>query len=268
MRQFLALPIMISALVSAPAGAQEAPPAGPAVTPNLGPVTGSGVLTDSGGKSLGTWSVKATLKDGDFTGAATVTIQGATLTLPLKSGRSYVESGKCYFYGEEGRARIDIGGPCTQKGVSGRLSGFIPQNDIFSVTGFMKGTLAFGSGGAAKPAAAAVLPTNKLTCAWMERVGGNVAGDLARYELRNSNMATLTLSAAGTYRTASTSGRFTRSGDVIRLTSGQFAGAVGRLQADRSDRPAVYFEIAENRRPNGVHIVDPARTSCTTARGG
>jgi hypothetical protein len=260
---------LVAAAAATPVVAQPAPPAGPAVTPNAGPVTGKGGLTDSGGGALGTWSIDAVLKDGDFTGSATVTIKGATLTLPLKASRSFLENGKCYFYGEEGRARVEIGGPCTQNGVSGRLEAFIPQNDIYSVTGFMQGSLAFGRAGAgAKAATAAVLPTNKLTCAWMERIGGNVAGDLARYELRNSNMATLTLTPGGTYRTANASGAFKREGDTIRLTSGQFAGAVGRLQPDRSGRPAVYFEIAENRRANGVHIVDPARTSCTTARGG
>lgn len=258
-----------SALLAATAVAQPAPPAGPAVTPNAGAVTGKGTLSESGGASLGTWAVDAVLKDGNFSGALTVTIKGATLTLPLKTSQSFLENGKCYFYGEQGRARVEIGGPCTMNGVSGRLSGFVPQNDIYSLTGFMQGSLAFGrAGGPPTKTAAAVLPTNKLVCAWMERIGGNVAGDLARYELRNSNMATLTLSPSGTYRTASASGVFKREGDTIRLTSGAFAGAVGRLQPDRSGKPAVYFEVAENRRANGAHIVDPARTSCTTARGG
>jgi hypothetical protein len=115
------------------------------------------------------------------------------------------------------------------------------------------------------PPASGVLPTAKLTCAWQERIGGNVAGDPARYELRFSNMVTLTL-AGGTYRTNAASGSFTRQGDTIRLTSGAFAGAVGRLRPDRSGQPAVYFEIDENRRANGVHIVDPRTTACTVAR--
>jgi hypothetical protein len=77
---------------------------------------------------------------------------------------------------------------------------------------------------------------------------------------------TLTLSPNGTYRTNSASGSFVREGDRLRLTSGAFAGAVGRLQPDRSGQPAVYFAREENRRANGVHIVDPGRTACTVAR--
>jgi hypothetical protein len=100
----------------------------------------------------------------------------------------------------------------------------------------------------------------------MERIGGNVAGDVPHYELRISNMVTLTLSANGTYRTNKADGKFVREGEMIRLTSGSFAGAVGRLVPDRSGEPAVYFERDDNRRPDGIHIVDPARTSCTKPR--
>lgn len=255
--------------VCTPVAAQAPPAPGPAVTPNAGPLTGSGQLTDGSGASLGQWSIDAVLKDGNFVGNATVTVKGTTLAMPLVPARSYLESGKCYFYAEQGRARMEFGGPCTQRGVSGRMSGFVPQGEIFTINGFMQGSLEFRRGGqsAAAPASG-ILPTNKLTCAWMERVGGNVAGDPARYELRYSNMATLTLTAGGGYRTANTSGAFERRGDTIRFTSGQFAGAVGRLAPDRSGRPAVYFEIEENRRADRVHIVDPGRTSCTTARGG
>ena len=254
-------------LAAAPAAlpAQGAPPAGGVVTPNAGAFTGRGTLTDNDGHA-GTWSVDATLKAGVFTGSATVAIAGTRVTAPLHPRRSYLENGKCYFAVEQDRFRIEFGGPCTTKGVAGRMSGFVPGTG--SLTGTMTGTLAFGAAAARNAFAKGVLPTTKLTCAWMERIGGNVAGDLPRYELRFSNMATLTLSPTGTYRTANTSGRFVREGDTIRLTSGQFAGAVGRLAPDKSGRPAVYFERDENRRANGVHIVDPARTSCTVARGG
>ena len=96
-----------------------------------------------------------------------------------------------------------------------------------------------------------------------------LATALGTRELRFSNMGTLMLSPNGTYRTNSTSGRFVRGGgDTIRLVSGQFAGAVGHLQPDKSGRPGVYFERDENRNAQGVHIVDPQRTSCTVARGG
>ena len=245
--------------------AQSAPPAGGVVTPNAGAFTGRGTLADNDGNA-GTWVVDATLKAGVFTGTATIAIARTTVTAPLHPRRSYLENGKCYFAVEKDRFHMEFGGPCTTKGVAGRMGGFVPGTG--SLNGTMTGTFAFGAAAARNAPAKGVLPTAKLTCAWMERIGGNVAGDLPRYELRFSNMATLTLSPAGTYRTANTSGRFVRQGDTIKLTSGQFAGAVGRLEPDKSGRPAVYFERDENRRPNGVHIVDPARTSCTVARGG
>jgi hypothetical protein len=103
----------------------------------------------------------------------------------------------------------------------------------------------------------------------MERIGGVVAGQGFQYELRYSNMGFLQLSPNGTYQTANTRGRFVRgSGDTIKLVSGQFAGAVGHLQPDRSGTPAVYFEREENRTAANVHIVDPQRTSCTVKRKG
>lgn len=242
---------------------------GAAVTPNQGAVKGEGVLTDSDG-AAGSWTIDAVLSGGDFTGSGTVTLRGVTIRGPLSKGGSYLENGKCYFKVEDGRQRMEIGGPCTTASISGRASGFLAGD---SVVGTAQGVLSFGKPGArsvgpSAARAAGTLPTAKLTCAWMERVGGNVAGDLPNYQLRHSNMVTLTLTEGGTYRTNAASGRFVREGDRIRLTSGAFAGAVGRLQPDRSGRPAVYFEREENRRPDGVHIVDPGRTSCTVARGG
>jgi hypothetical protein len=252
--------------LATPALAQTPPP-GAAVTPNMGSVTGSGSLTNRERQAIGTWSVSAVLKDGHFTGSGSATINGATVKMPLKPGSSYLESGKCYFDMEQGRNRLNIGGPCTSKGVAGTMNGFIAEGEIYSVSGYMAGALTFAKPGAAP--AVGVLPTAKLTCAWMERVGGNVGGQDYHYELRFSNMATLTLSANGTYRTANTSGKFVRgAGDTIRLTTGQFAGAIGHLQPDKSGKPAVYFERDENRNAKGVHIVDPQRTSCTVSRGG
>ncbi|MCP1471134.1 hypothetical protein J3E64_002838 [Sphingobium sp. OAS761] len=95
-----------------------------------------------------------------------------------------------------------------------------------------------------------------------------IAGQDYHYERRYSNMGTLTLDPRGSYRTANGTGSFRgEAGDVIRLTSGPFAGAIGHLQPDRSGQPAVYFERDENRDARDVHIVAPQRTSCTVARG-
>lgn len=256
-----------SLLLAPPVFAQAAPPAGPPLNVNSGAFTGAGQLTDSSGRSIGKWSITATLKGGQFTGSGVAIINGTTAALPLNPRLSYFENGKCYFGLEQGRSHLSLGGPCTANGVSGRLNGFLSEGGVGSVTGLMSGTLKFGSAAASAPAAG-VLPTAKLICAWMERIGGNFGGQDYHYELRYSNMASLTLNPGGTYRTANTSGNFVRQGNTIRLTSGQFAGAVGHLEPDKSGQPAVYFERDENRRPNGVHIVDPARTSCTVKRGG
>lgn len=247
---------VILALLSAPALAASL------VTPNAGPMRGQGSLSDNNGNS-GTWQIDAVLKNGDFTGTGRATIGGAVVEGPLTKGGSYLENGKCYFKFEQGRNRVEIGGPCTPTTIEGRLGGFVAGA---LRTGTMRGTLSFGAAARTASTAKAVLPMGKLTCAWMERVGGNVAGDLPRYELRFSNMVSLTLAPDGYYRTNKAMGKFVREGDVIRLTTGAFAGARGRLMPDRSGTPAVYFEIAENRRANGVHIVDPARTACTKAR--
>ena len=235
---------------------------GGVVTPNAGPVEGQGTLKDNDGRT-GTWSVRAVLKEGDFTGEATISLGGLSVTGPLLRGRSYIENGKCYFAFEKDRSRASLGGPCSTDSISGRLDGFLPGQGVF--VGEMKGALRFGQASAAA-APAGVLPVGKLTCAWWETRVTYQAGELNGRELRFSNMATLTLLPGGTYRTANTSGTFVREGARIRLTSGAFSGAVGQLRADRSGEPAVYFERDENRRPNGVHIVDPDTTACTKAR--
>ncbi|PWG01709.1 hypothetical protein [Sphingosinicella humi] len=248
--------LLIFGLVAAPLTA-----AGP-VGPNAGPMLGEGSLSDSDGNT-GNWAVEAVLRDGNFEGSGRAVIGDAVVEGPLTKSASYLENGKCYFKFEQGRNRVEIGGPCTTTSIEGRLGGFVAGD---SKVGTIKGSLAFGASGEAAPATAGILPTAKLSCAWMERMGGNVAGDLPNYELRISNMVTLTLASDGSYKTNKASGRFLREGDSIRLTSGAFAGARGRLERDRSGEPAVYFDIDDNRGPDGVHIVDPARTSCTRPR--
>ena len=241
------------------------PKAGAPVTANMGPVTGQGSLTDRDGKAIGTWTVNAILKGGQFSGTASVTIQGQSVTLPLRSGASYLENSRCIFDGEQGRTRFELAGKCTSNGIAGFLNAFIPTGEVYSVNGYFDGTLRFAAPGRAP--GVGVVPTAHLTCAYMERLGGVVAGDLPRYELRYSNMGFLELGAGGTYRTTHTSGRWVRGpGDTIRLTSGQFAGAVGHLQPDKSGQPGVFFDRDENRDARGVPVVDIARTSCTVAR--
>jgi hypothetical protein len=234
-----------------------------AIGPNAGAMTGQGVLNDHDGHS-GTWSVQAVLENGAFSGAGSVALAGSTVAGPLDPRRSYLENGRCYFEIEAGRNHVNIGGPCTRSTVSGRMNGFF---DGETRSGEMQGTLRFGQSAAAPRAAASgAVPAGKLTCAYQERMGGVVGGDLQHYELRMSNMVTLTLTPDGAYRTNASGGRFTRDGDAIRLVGGAFAGALGRLRPDRSGQPAVYFERDENRRPNGAPIVDIATTACTKAR--
>lgn len=244
--------------------APPTPAAGTAVTPNMGAVTGNGILTDRDGNPLGTWSVDGALKAGKFTGTLSATLKGQTLALPLVDNRSYLENSRCVLHAEEGRTRFEVSGPCTSNGISGYLSAFVPAGEIYSVDGFASGKLTFAKPGSA--AKSGILPTTRLSCAWMERIGGNVAGQDFHYELRPSNMGFLQFTGS-IYTTAHTSGTWVRgTGDEIRLISGQFAGAVGHLQPDKSGQPAVYFERDENRDKRDVHIVDPQRTSCTIKR--
>lgn len=260
----------LSLLAAAPALAQVTPSGAP-VGPNAGAVSGQGTLSDHDGNQ-GTWRVEGVLSQGNFTGTGTVEIAGQTVSGPLAKGQSYLENGKCYFEIEQGRSHVHLGGPCTTTAIAGLLGGFVAGTEYGTVNGTMSGTLRFGSAGAtaaaAKSTGSGVLPTRKLTCAFMDRVGGNVAGDMPDYQLHYSAMVTLTLSPAGRYATNVGGGAFVREGDAVRLTGGPFAGAVGRLQADRSGEPAVYFERAENRRADGSFIIDPGRTACTVARGG
>ena len=232
----------------------------------MGPVTGSGTLTDRDGRPIGTWAVDARLAGGKFTGRASVTIRNQSFSAALRPEQSYLENGRCVFDWAEDRARAEISGPCTSNGIGGFLNAFIPTGEIYSVSGYASGQLKWGAPGRAP--AAGIVPTARLTCAYMERVGGNViGGGAATYELRYSNMGFLELGAGGIYRTANTSGRWVRgAGNSIRLTSGQFAGAVGRLEPDKSGAPAVFFELAENKDARGIPVVDVYRTSCTAKR--
>ncbi|MCP3734326.1 hypothetical protein M9979_05465 [Sphingomonas sp. RP10(2022)] len=236
------------------------------VPPDMGPVTGDGVLTDRDGQAIGTWSIDARLAGGRFDGTGSVTIRGQTFAAALLPARSYLENGRCVFHWERERARAEIAGPCSTTGIDGHLSAFIPTGDVYSVDGYARGRLAWRAPGRAP--AAGVVPGTRLICAYQERIGGTViGGGAATYALRYSNMGFLELSAGGSYRTAHTAGRWVRgTGDSIRLTSGQFAGAVGRLRPDGSGAPAVYFERDENRTAAGVPIVDIARTACTAKR--
>ena len=237
--------------------------AGP-LSPNAGAFTGEGVLNDHDGNK-GTWQVAGSLKAGNFTGTLAIVLGGKALTVTLQPGPAYLENGFCVLRGENGRNRAELRGKCDSAGFGpGTVKGYFDGDREFN--GEFGGTLHWGAAATKTAARGAVLPTGKLTCAYMERVGGVVAGDLGNRELRPSALGTLTLSPGGSYVARNGSGKFVREGDTIRLTSGPWAGARGTLMADRSGEPAVYFELDDNRRADGSYIVDPWRTSCTRAR--
>lgn len=232
------------------------------LTPDSGPMTTSGTLQDSSG-GRGTFSISASLKGGDFSGTMRLSIGEQSFEGQLITARSYLENGKCYFRAENGRARAELGGPCDSASIGGRFETFLPGDGVRN--GAMEGHVQL----ARSPAPASlggVLPKAKLTCAYQNRRIGVGMGQATEYSLAFSNMASLALSPAGAYVAGTSSGRFTREGDKIRLTSGPWAGAIGTLEPDRSGRPAVVFHIENNRRPSGVHIVDPYTTRCTEAR--
>lgn len=240
-------------------GLAEAAP----LTPNSGSLTATGVITDGDG-DRGEFSVKATLKQGNFVGSGRLTLGGQVVEGPLIVGRSYLENGQCHFYFESGRARAEVGGRCDSTTLTGKFETFIPGEGL--QLGSMTGRIQLGSPSAAAPRAGA-LPSGKLTCAYNNRRFAAGLGETTQYSLAFSNIVSLTLNAAGTYGVGSGGGgRFVRSGDRLRFTSGALAGAIGSLQPDRSGAPAVVFEIDQNRRADGVHIVDPYTTRCTTAR--
>jgi hypothetical protein len=231
--------------------------------PNTGPVSVTGTASDHDGNK-GSFSIEAVLKDGNFTGTGHLAVGKTAVDGPLNSKLSYFENGKCYFRWEAGRARAAISGACDNAALTGgRLESFSPDDG--SKNGEAEGRVMAGGGATVKPAATSALPTAKLTCAYTDRRIG-VAGASTQYSLAFSNMVSLTLTPAGGYRTAKGGGNFSRSGDKIHLAGGPFDGAVGTLEADRSGAPAVVFHIEENRRPSGVHVVDPYTTRCTQAR--
>jgi hypothetical protein len=158
---------------------------------------------------------------------------------------------------------MELRGKCDRSHFGpGTSSGYFDQDRSFN--GEFSGQLRWGA--PAPVAVSGVLPTAKLSCGYRERTGGTVAGQLPYYENRNSLMGFLVLSPDGSYRTQNGSGRFERHGDSIRMTSGSYAGATGRLRPDNSGEPAAYFDLAENRRANGTPIVDPWSTFCVRQR--
>ncbi len=238
--------------------AQAAP-----LTPNSGALTVDGKVTDRD-NNAGAFSVQAILKDGHFTGTATFTIAGTSIAGPLLEQRSYLENGRCYFRMESGRNRAEFGGKCDSTGMDGRFESFA-DGQLKNGTAKASFTLA---GGAPVAAASGSLPGGKLTCAFNEPKIGVKWGETTQYSLRFSNLVSLTLDPSGTYTTGNGGrGRFTReAGGKIRLGSGPWQGALGTLENDRSGAPAVVFHIEENRRPDGVHLVDPYTTHCTSPR--
>jgi hypothetical protein len=232
--------------------------------PNTGAVTVTGTANDHDGHK-GSFSIQAVLSGGNFTGTGHFAVGNAVVDGALDPKLSYFENGRCAFRWESGKARASVSGACDSAALTrGRMESFTPDDGARN--GEAEGSIVLGKAGAPLAAAANLpLPTAKLTCAYQERriAAGNVD---TQYSLAISNMASLTLSPAGAYRTANGAGRFTRSGNQVRLAGGPFDGALGTLEADRSGAPAVIFHIEENRRPGGVHIVDPYTTRCTRAR--
>lgn len=246
----------VLSVILASAAAFAAQPSKAQLNPNAGPVSGEGTLNDNDG-NRGTWNLTGNLAKGEFTGTINMTLGERAMTVEMKN--AFHENGNCILKGENGRNRFELSGKCNPTAFGpGRINGYFDRHGTFD--GFFAGTLRWGKA-AAKPAAKGVVPTAKLMCAVRERVGGNVAGDLPRYETRPSSMVSLTLSG-GTYRTRNATGAYTVAGDRIRFTSGVYAGAVGELRPDNSGAPAVYFNLEENRRANGTPIVDPWTTAC------
>ena len=238
---------------------------GAPLTPGSGALTVTGELADAG-SPVGSFAMQAVLQGGNFIGTATLTVDGNTLSGPLLDKRSYLENGRCYFRVENGRARAEISGKCDSAGLEGRFETFIPGAGM--KTGIARANFALAGGAAATtPATAAKLPDGKLVCAFNEPKLGFKLGETTQYSLRYSNMTSLALDQGGSYLSgAGGRGRYARQGDKIRLVSGPWAGAVGTLENDRSGTPAVVFHIEENRRADGVHVVDPYTTRCTRPR--
>jgi hypothetical protein len=251
------------ALLASAAAAGAAP-----LTPNTGALAMAGTVTGYG-NAPGKFTVQAVLRQGNFTGTGSLEIGGQVVSGPLVEKRSYLENGKCYFRFENGRAHAGISGKCDSAGLDGRFEAFLPTGDMNAGPAKASVTLGGGapSGGAPVAEQAGRVPTGKLMCAFNEPKIGIKMGELTEYTLRYSNMVSLTLAPGGSYAAGkSTRGSYVVQGGKVRLTSGTWAGAVGTLENDRSGAPAVVFHIEDNRRADGVHIVDPYTTRCTAPR--
>lgn len=245
----------LAAILSATAALAE-----PVSNPNAGAFAAHGTVTDRDGNT-GEWAARGTLRDGDFTGELGVEIGANAMLVDLGKGRAYFENGNCILKGENGRDRFEVRGPCDREPYTGSMSGYF--DGIGAFTGTFTGAIEWGDAATAATAPAiGVVPTAKLGCGYRERIGGVVAGDIATYENRTSLMVFLQLSPDGAYRTNNSSGRYVKDGEAIRLTSGAYAGAIGRLRADNSGEPAVYFDLDENRHADGVPIADAWNTFC------
>jgi hypothetical protein len=233
------------------------------LTPNAGAVTMAGSITGNG-NAAGKFTVQAVLRQGNFTGTGTLEIGGEVVSGPLVEKRSYLENGKCYFRFENGRSHAGISGKCDSAGLDGRFEALLPTGEMNA--GPAKASFAL-AGGAPVPEPAANVPTGKLVCAFNEPKIGVRMGELTQYSLRYSNMVSLTLASGGSYAAGNNGrGSYVIQGGKVRLTSGTWAGAVGSLENDRSGAPAVVFHIEDNRRADGVHIVDLYTTHCTAPR--
>jgi hypothetical protein len=229
------------------------------LSPNAGAFRGAGVLNDHDG-NRGPWQALGVLKAGQFSGKLAMALGGAEMQFTMVPGPAYMENGSCVLKGTNGRSRFELRGKCDSSSFGpGTISGYFDGDRSFN--GEFSGALSWGKAAAVAPSAA-VVPTAKLACGYRERIGGVVAGDLATYENRPSLMVFLQLTPAGGYRTNNSSGRFTRQGNAIRLVGGAYSGALGRLRRDNSGEPAVYFDLADNRRAGGRPIVDAWNTFC------
>lgn len=120
--------------------------------------------------------------------------------------------------------------------------------------------------GAAPAGGVGGLPAYKLICFYTDLKISFRPGEATQSSLSFSNMGSLQFSGGAYVAGSGGRGSFVRSGNQVRFTSGTWAGAVGTLETDRSGEPAVVFRIEENRRPNGVHIIDPYTTRCSASR--
>lgn len=232
------------------------------LSPNQGSVTITGTLEQTDGAG-GAFDIQAVLNDGDFSGAAKVTIAGEVVEGALYKGRSYFENGRCIFYVESGRSRAEVRGPCdtTRFGAQGGTF------DVWSPgsggrVGKAEGRIVVGAPG--RTAQTGVLPTSRLACVYQEINASFTPGQATQLGQIISQGA-LTLRPAGTYvaGASGTPGRFTKSGNKLRFTSGPWAGAVATLEPDRSGQPSLTFDREENKSAGRVL---PQTIRCTQRR--